>query len=262
MKIADCTALVTGANRGIGAAFVNALLEAGARRVYAAFRDPQADGLEFDASDSRITSLVLDVTDTAAVARLPAQLGDLQLLVNNAGVFVNETLLGAPDLSAARLEMEVNYFAPLNLSRSLAPVLAGNGGGAIVNVLSAAAIVPVPNMGGYSPSKFAARAMGVSLRAELAGQGTSVHNLIVGSIDTRMSSHVEGAKEPPSTVARAGLRAVRRNIPEVDTDAFAINVRASLARDPARLEQQMASMLTMETLHTGQAAPIRAGEKS
>jgi len=177
--------------------------------------------------------------------------GDLQLLVNNAGYFGNTTLFTAPGLDAARREMEVNYFAPLNLSRTLAPVLAANGGGAIVNVLSAAAIVAVPNMGGYSPSKFAARAMGVSLRAELAEQGTTVHSLIVGSIDTRMASHVEGAKEPPSTVAKAGLRAVRRNIPEVDTDAFAINVRASLARDPARLEQQMAAALKLESLHTG-----------
>lgn len=251
MDISDCTALVTGANRGIGAAFVSALLDAGARRVYAACRDPQAADLEFDAADPRITALALDVTDAGAVERLPAQAGDLQLLVNNAGCFGNTTLLTAPDLDAARQEMEVNYFAPLRLSRCLAPVLAANGGGAIVNVLSAAAIVAVPNMGGYSPSKFAARAMGVSLRAELAEQGTTVHNLIVGSVDTRMAAHVQGSKEPPATVAKAGLRAVRRNIPEVDTDAFAINVRASLARDPARLEQQMAAALKLETLHTG-----------
>jgi short-subunit dehydrogenase len=147
--------------------------------------------------------------------------------------------------------MEVNYFGPLQLSRAFAPAMARNGGGAIVNVLSAAAIVPVPNMGGYSPSKFAARAMGVSLRAELLDQNTQVHNLIVGSIDTRMAAHVQGKKESPATVAEAGLRAVRRNIPEVDTDAFAINVRAALARDPARLEQQMAAALKAETLHTG-----------
>lgn len=251
MDIEHCTALVTGANRGIGAAFVRALLEAGADKVYAACRDIDAPDLEFDRDDARIERVALDVTDEARIAELAATIGDLQLLINNAGLFAGTTLLRAPDLAAARREMETNYFGPLMLSRAFAPQLGANGGGAIVNVLSAAAIVPIPNMGGYSPSKFAARAMGVALRAELADQGTTVHNLIVGSVDTRMAAHVAGAKESPATVARAGLRAVRRNIPEVDTDDFAVAVRAAQARDPALQERQMAAMLKMETLHTG-----------
>ena len=251
MELRDCIALVTGANRGIGAAFVNSLVEAGAARVYAACRNPSAADLEFDAGDPRIEPIALDVTDAAAIAAAAEACADLTLLVNNAGYFANLTLLGAADVSAARQEMEVNYFGPLQLSRAFAPVLGRNGGGAIVNVLSAAAIVPVPNMGGYSPAKFAARAMGVSLRAELADQNTQVQNLIVGSVDTRMAAHVQGRKESPRTVAEAGLKAVRRNIPEVDTDAFAVSVRAAQARDPARLEQQMAAALKLDTLHTG-----------
>lgn len=251
MEIENSVALVTGANRGIGAAFVSALLEAGARRVYAACRDIDAPDLEIDRDDPRIERVSLDVTDAACIEALATAIGDLQLLVNNAGYFGGTTLLRAPDLDAARREMETNYFGPLMLSRAFAAQLGANGGGAIVNVLSAAAIVPVPNMGGYSPSKFAARAMGVALRAELADQGTTVHNLIVGSVDTRMAAHVAGRKESPATVARAGLRAVRRNLPEVDTDDFAVAVRAAQARDPALQERQMAAMLTMETLHTG-----------
>jgi len=251
MELDNCTALVTGANRGIGAAFVTSLLEAGAGRVYAACRNPDADDLEIDASDPRVTLRQLDVTDGERIHELASSLGDVNLLVNNAGLFAGTTLLGAPDIRAARLEMETNYFGPLLLSRAFAPQLAANGGGAIVNVLSAAAIVTVPAMGGYSPSKFAARAMGVALRAELVDRGTQVHNLIVGSVDTRMASHVQGRKEPPSTVARAGLRAVRRNIGEVDTDDFAVAVRAAQARDPALQERQMAAMLNMDTLHTG-----------
>ena len=251
MEVKDCTALVTGANRGIGAAFVHALLEAGAKKVYAGCRNPDADDLEFDPGDPRVEALRLDVSDGQSIAGVAAACPDVQLLVNNAGYFGGTTLLRAPDIDAARQEMEVNYFGPLQLSRAFAQALAANGGGAIVNVLSAAAIVPVPNMGGYSPSKFAARAMGVALRAELADQHTQVHNLIVGSIDTRMAAHVQGKKESPATVAKAGLKAVLRNIPEVDTDAFAINVRAAQARDPAKLEQQMAAALKLETLHTG-----------
>ena len=204
MDIKDCTALVTGANRGIGAAFVAALLEAGAAKVYAACRDPQAADLEFDPADPRVEALQLDVTDAPAIAAAAEACGDVQLLVNNAGYFANTTLLGAPDIGNARQEMEVNYFGPLQLSRAFAPALGRNGGGAIVNVLSAAAIVCVPNMGGYSPSKFAARAMGVALRAELMDQHTQVHNLIVGSVDTRMAAHVQGRKESPATVAAAG----------------------------------------------------------
>ena len=251
MELDQSVALVTGANRGIGAAFVTALLEAGARKVYAACRDVDAADLEFDSADPRVERIPLDVTDAARIAAVAAQIDDLQLLVNNAGYFAGTTLLRAPDIAAARREMETNYFGPLMLSRAFAAQLGANGGGAIVNVLSAAAIVPVPNMGGYSPSKFAARAMGVALRAELAEQGTQVHNLIVGSVDTRMASHVAGRKESPATVAKAGLRAVRRNIPEIDTDDFAVAVRAAQARDPAAQERQMAAMLKMETLHTG-----------
>lgn len=251
MELKDCVALVTGANRGIGAAFVDALLEAGASKVYAACRDINASDIECNSADERVVLVTLDVTDDAAITALAEDISDLQVLVNNAGYFAGHTLLAAPDVSAARREMDTNYFGPLMLSRAFAPQMARNSGGAIVNVLSAAAIVPVPNMGGYSPSKFAARAMGVSLRAELADQGTQVHNLIVGSVDTRMAAHVAGQKESPATIAKAGLRAVRKNIPEVDTDQFAVAVRAAQARNPALQEQQMAAMLKMEVLSTG-----------
>ncbi len=251
MNIENTTALVTGGNRGIGAAFVLALLEAGAKKVYACCRDPNAPDLEIDSDDERVELVALDVTDEARINELAANIDDVQLLVNNAGYFAGTTLMTAPDMSAVRREMDTNFFGPLMLSRAFAPQMAANGGGAIVNVLSAAAIVPIPNMGGYSPSKFAARAMGVSLRAELADQGTQVHNLIVGSVDTRMASHVAGAKETPATIAKAGLRAVKKNLPEVDTDSFAVAVRAAQARDPALQERQLAAMLKMETISTG-----------
>ena len=121
MDIKDCTALVTGANRGIGAAFVAALLEAGAAKVYAACRDPQAADLEFDPADPCVEALQLDVTDAQAIAAAAEACGDVQLLVNNAGYFANTTLLGAPDIDNVRQEMEVNFFGPLQLSRAFAP---------------------------------------------------------------------------------------------------------------------------------------------
>ncbi len=125
-------------------------------------------------------------------------------MVNNAGLFANQTLLGATDMAVARQEMEVNYFGTLAMCRAFAPVLGRNGGGAIINVLSAAALISIPNMGGYGPSKAATRSLSGAVRAELSPQGTQVTALIVGSVDTRMASHVEGGKEKPDDIARAG----------------------------------------------------------
>ncbi len=251
MKLQDSVALVTGGNRGIGEALVRGLLAAGARRVYVGARDPaNAAALVAEAPD-RLVAVRLDVTDPAQIAAAAEACADVSLLVNNAGAFCNETLLRAPDLTAARLEMETNYFGPLMLCRAFAPLLARHAESAIANVLSVGGIVAAPVMGGYSPSKFAGRAMSACLRAELAPQNTSVTALIVGSVDTRMASHVEGFKEAPATIAKAALKAIARGVDEVDTDFLAIDVRASLARDPKALELAMRRALTAERISTG-----------
>jgi NAD(P)-dependent dehydrogenase (short-subunit alcohol dehydrogenase family) len=252
MELRDCVALVTGANRGIGEAFVRVLLaERGATKVYAGSRDPAAAAHLEREFPGRCVALELDVTDPAEVAAAAERCGDVSLLVNNAGLFTNQLLLGAADMSAARAEMEVNFFGPLAMTRAFAPTLARNGGGCVLNVLSAAAIVALPNMGGYSPSKAAARMLSASSRAELAGQGTHVAALIVGSVETRMAAHVQGAKEKPEDIARAGLRAAERNIDELDTDRMAVEVRASLQLDPKGLERRLAKMLHATTISTG-----------
>ena len=241
MKIEGCVALVTGGNRGIGEGFVDELLEQGAARVYiasrrlvdaeaAAARDPQ-----------RLVAIELDVTREDQVAAAAARCADLNLLVNNAGSFGMTTLMTAPDLSALRVEIETNYIGMVSMVRAFAPILKANGGGAVVNVLSAGGIVAVPIMGGYSPSKFAARAASTCLRAELAPQGTHVAALIVGSVDTRMAEHIKGRiKATPRDIGRAGLVAVRHKIDEHDTDPHAVEVRAFTARDPHGLAVSMA----------------------
>ena len=251
MKIKNSIALVTGGNRGIGEAFVRAFLEAGASRVYVGTRQvDNAAHLVTEAPD-RVVAVALDVTDPAQVAAAAARCGDVSILVNNAGAFSMRRLIDAPDMSGARDEMETNYFAPLALCRAFAPILGRHDESAIVNVLSAGGLVAVPGMGGYSPSKFAARAMTTCVRAELAAQKTSVTALIVGSVDTRMASHVQGFKEPPAVIAKAGLKAIERGTDEVDTDFMAIDVRASLARDPKGLEMQMRRSLSSEPVRTG-----------
>jgi NAD(P)-dependent dehydrogenase (short-subunit alcohol dehydrogenase family) len=251
MKIKDSVVLVTGGNRGIGEAFVRAFLEAGAARVYVGTREiGNAAHLVGEAAD-RAVAVALDVTDAAQVAAAARQCDDVSILVNNAGAFAMRKLIDAPDMSGARDEMETNYFAPLAMCRAFAAILGRHSESAIVNVLSAGGLVAIPGMGGYSPSKFAARAMTTCVRAELAAQNTSVAALIVGSVDTRMASHVQGFKEPPAVIAKAGLKAIERGADEVDTDFMAIDVRASLARDPKTLEMQMRRSLSSEPVRTG-----------
>ena len=251
MQLQDCVALVTGGNRGIGEALVRALLAAGARRVHVGARDPaNAAHLVAEAPD-RVSPLRLDVTDPDQIMAAAQACGDVSLLINNAGAFCGQTLMRAPDLSAARLEMETNYFGPLAMCRAFAPILARHTESAIANVLSVGGIVAAPVMGGYSPSKFAGRAMSTCLRAELAPQNTTVTALIVGSVDTRMASHVQGFKEAPATIAKAALKAIAKGVEEVDTDYLAIDVRASLARDPKALELAMRRALTAERISTG-----------
>ncbi len=245
MKIEGCTAIVTGSNRGIGFGFIEELLAQGAARVYLAARKlADAEDAARSTGDTRVVPIQLDVTKHDQVAAAAERCTDVDLLVNNAGAFHRQTLLEAPDISFARDEVETNYLGMLAMVRAFAPILKANGGGAIVNVLSAGGICAVPNMGGYSPSKFAARAASDCLRAELEPQGTHVAALIVGSVDTRMAEHVTWqAKSSPRDIGKAGLMAAARRIDEHDTDPHAESVRAFLARDPHTLKRSMAKAL-------------------
>jgi NAD(P)-dependent dehydrogenase (short-subunit alcohol dehydrogenase family) len=251
MDISQSVAIVTGGNRGIGEAFVRELLKAGARHVYVGARDPAAAKSLVDELGGGASAVTLDVTDPDQIAAAASACPDVSIVVNNAGAFLNFRLIGADDTTAAREEMEVNYFGMLHMCRAFAPALARNGGGAIANVLSAGGIVAMPGMGGYSPSKFAARAATTCIRGELAGQGTQVTALIVGSVDTRMAAHVAGRKERPKDIAKAGINAIVRKVDELDTDAMAIEVRANLQRDPKAMERAMARMLGASVVSTG-----------
>ncbi len=251
MEIEGSVALVTGGNRGIGEAFVRAFIAAGSRRVYVGSRQKNAAAHLVAEAPDRIIAVELDVTDEQSTAYAARECPDVSILVNNAGQYCQQTLLQAPDLSSARAEMEVNYFGMLSMCRAFAPVLARCRSSAIANVLSAGGLVAVPIMGGYGPSKFASRALSTCLRAELADQGTTVTALFVGSVDTRMASHVQGAKERPETIAAVGLAAIRRGAAEVDTDLMAIEVRASTIREPESLARRFAKQLSKPVLNTG-----------
>ncbi|GAA4681780.1 SDR family oxidoreductase [Frondihabitans cladoniiphilus] len=224
MKIAGSTALVTGANRGLGVAFVAELLARGAKRVYCAAREP----LEYD--DARLVPLRLDVTDPEQVAAAAAQAPDVDLLVNNAGIMLLAPLVGAPTLDDARREMEVNYFGTLSMVRAFAPVLRANGGGAVVNMLSVASWFTPPASGSYGASKSAAWALTNGVRVELRGQGTQVVGVHAGFIDTDMARKIK-VKISPETVAEQTFDGVEAGAEEVLADAQSREVKQSLPRD-------------------------------
>lgn len=242
--VAGSVAIVTGGNRGIGRAFVEQLLAGGAARVYCGARSPEDVPPEL--VDAGAVPVQLDVTDDASVAAAAARCSDVTVVINNAGLHGRDRLIMAADPGMARREMEVNYFGPLAMIRAFAPVLAANGGGAVVNVLSVAGAIPTAFMGGYSPAKSAALFLSIIARAELEPQHTSVTALIVGSVDTRMADHVDGVKEDPRDIAIAGLKAMARGERICDTDAMAIQARAKYALDPVRWERSMAKVLFSE----------------
>ena len=224
MEISGTVALVTGANRGIGAAIADELLARGARTVYAAVRRPET------ITDSRLTPLPLDVSDPESVRAAADAAADVDLVVNNAGIAHVSTALTA-DLAAARAELETNYLGLVTMTQAFAPVLAGNGVGAFVNLLSVVSWLAVPHLTTYSASKAAAWAYSNAARVQLAGQGTDVVGVHVGYVDTDMSAELDGDKVAPSAVAVAALDALERGAPEALVDDFARNVKAALSDD-------------------------------
>jgi NAD(P)-dependent dehydrogenase (short-subunit alcohol dehydrogenase family) len=219
------TALVTGANRGIGRHLAAQLLERGAT-VYAAARRPES----IDLPGARM--LALDITDPEAVAAAAREAGAVDLLVNNAGISSGTNLLD-PDLAGVRADLDVNFWGTLSMVRAFAPVLARNGGGAIVNVSSALSWFAFPGAGSYAVSKAANWNMSNALRLELAGQGTLVTSVHLGSAETDMTRDYDGPKIDPADAARAALDGVVAGRIEVVVDDWSEMIKASLAEDPA-----------------------------
>ncbi|MFN8442582.1 MAG: SDR family oxidoreductase [Caldilineaceae bacterium] len=236
-------ALVTGANRGIGAAFVNGLLEAGAQRVYAAARTPQTLAA-LAQSDGRVVPITLDISDDTSVQEAATRLVDVDLLVNNAGVLLGTRLIAADDLAAARQEMEVNYFGLLRMCRAFAPILATNGGGTLINVLSILSRMANPAGGGYSASKAAALSLTQAVRGELRAQGTRVIGVLPGYVDTAMTAAITDAKIQPSEVVRATFDALRTNQDDVYPGEQATQLAAMLLQNPKAVEYLFAQSVT------------------
>jgi NAD(P)-dependent dehydrogenase (short-subunit alcohol dehydrogenase family) len=225
MKIDGSVALVTGANRGLGRVYARELVARGAAKVYGAARDPGA------VTEPGVTPIALDITDSQHVIRVAQQCADVSLLVNNAGVMKASTFISAPGVDAARLEMETNYFGMLGMCRAFAPVLAANGGGAIVNMLSVTSFYTNPIDASYGASKAAAWSLTNGIRTELHHQGTLVVAVHAAFIDTDMAAGIDAPKISPESVAQQAFDAVAAGQVEVLADERSRFVKASLPRD-------------------------------
>jgi NAD(P)-dependent dehydrogenase (short-subunit alcohol dehydrogenase family) len=191
MNIAKKTVLITGANRGIGQALVDEAFRRGVKRVYAGTRGA------LTIADERVTPLTLDVTNPEQIRRAIAEIETLDVLMNNAGIAIYDDLSG---FDAIEQHLAVNLFGAFHVTRAALPLLKRSKG-AIVNNLSLMALAPLPVVPAYSISKAAAFSMTQSLRALLAGQGVTVHGVLLGPVDTDVTRGFEIPNAWPELVA-------------------------------------------------------------
>ncbi len=240
-RIEGAVALVTGANRGIGRALTEALLSRGVKKVYATARNPEALGA---LRDDRLVALRLDVTDANQIRAAAEAASDVELVFNNAGVALASGIADPTDLGQAWREMEVNYFGPLQLLQRLAPTLAKNGGGAVVNVGSVAGLTNIPFLPTYSASKAALHSLTQAARILLGAQGTSVFGVYAGPVDTDMARELAMPKTSPRDVAFAILDGIEAGQEDIFPDPFAVDFGRRFQSSPKASERQIAAMVS------------------
>lgn len=235
-RLDDRIVLVTGANGGLGEEFVRQALERGAAKVYATARSPR----QWD--DDRIVPLTLDLTDAGSIAAAAAAAPDVDLLVNNAAIAPSSdgSIVSADD-DVLRSVFETNVFGTIKVSSAFAPVLARNGGGAVLNVLSLAAWTPIPTV--YAASKAAAWSATNGLRTELAAQGTTVTGVLVGMIDTAMGARFDVPKVSPESVVAQAYDGAVAGAFEVLADEDTRMVKGLLSRPAEDLGEATAQAL-------------------
>jgi NAD(P)-dependent dehydrogenase (short-subunit alcohol dehydrogenase family) len=241
MKIENATALVTGANRGIGRAIVAALLAGGVRKVYAAARDTSSLAETIALDPARVVALRLDVSDPATIDAAASTAADVTLLVNNAGVLDFGSALDMP-LPAIARNFEVNFYGPLLMARAFAPIIERQGGGAIVNLSSVVALASMPGLAGYNASKAALWSLTQSLRGSLAAKGVAVHGVFPGPVDTDMAAEITFPKTSPAEVAHAILAGVAEGSEDIFPDGMSRQVYDAWKTDHKAVERQFAAV--------------------
>jgi len=239
MKIKNEVALVTGSNRGIGKALVEALINAGAKKIYASARD--ISKLSIPSSNTEIVALPCDISDIHSMHNTLEKIDDVTLLINNAGVLSAGNILDV-SLDDIKHDFETNFFGTLALSRALAPVIQKNGGGAIVNILTLLSFASMPHFAAYNASKAAAWSMTMSLRASLSDRNVKVHSVFPGAVDTDMLDGIDMPKTLPSAVAKAIIEGIENNQEDIFPDPMSQEVYGNWSNDHKAVERQFAQM--------------------
>ena len=235
MKIEGAIALVTGANRGLGLRFVEALVEFGAARIYATARNIDTLDPLVRKHGGLVVPLGLDVTEQAQVDAVAVAARDVTLLLNSAGVLDGRSLLETPSLSGFEHEMAVNVFGLARMCQAFAPIVEANGGGAIVNMLSVACLVQYPPNGTYTATKAAAMSLTEVMKFELRDRGVEVFGIYAGWIDTEMAGHAAVDKASPDEVARNTMLGIETGDSDIDATAGVAQTRTALRDDPEGL---------------------------
>ena len=243
ITIKESIALVTGANRGIGKAIVEQLIDQGAAKIYACARNKDSLQPLVEGHADKIIALELDVTNETHIQQAAKQAGDVNIVINNAGILNYTAIVAAADTNSAREEMEVNYFGLLNMTRAFAPILKTNGPGAFVNISSIGGLFGIPMLGTYCASKAAVHSLTQSVRGELASQGILVIGVYPGPIDTHMTKDIDMEKETPTQVAKAILKGIQNGIEDVYPDKVSQETAVGLQADSKAVEKQWAEML-------------------
>ena len=227
MQIENSTVLITGANRGIGLAFAKAFLARGAHKVYAGARDPSKISM------AGVTPIQLDVNSVSEVQAAAQLAKDVTIVVNNAGIANLGSFMAEDAEAALRNHLETNVLGPLRVSRAFAPVLARNGGGALINVASIASWITSPLLASYAVSKSALWSLSNGLRNDLRSQGTQVLTLHMGFVDTDLTKGLEMPKSTPEAIVERALQALEAGALEVLADEITQQVKAGLSAEQA-----------------------------
>ena len=238
MNFENRTVLVTGANRGIGRATVEALLDKGVSKVYAGARSTTSLP---DFGDDRVVQLAIDITDSDSVQAAASAAPDVDLLINNAGTAAFADILSAP-LDVIRSDMDVNYYGTLSVTRAFLPALERKKGAAIVNVVTLAAFVAFPSLGGYSASKAALFSLSQGIRMSLAPRGIAVHTVNPGPIDTDMAKEIDMDKVTPQHAAAEILRGLEAGEADIFPDPTSTQLFGVWKQDYRALEQAVYDM--------------------
>ncbi|MCI5105312.1 MAG: SDR family oxidoreductase [Pseudomonadales bacterium] len=247
IDIKDKVILITGANRGIGKAFVLTALAQGAKKVYACSRDEANLAEVLEAGGDKVLPITLDVTNQEQVDAAASQAPDVEILINNAGVGANldkpVSASASNDEKRMQLELNVNYFGIVKMVRAFAGILNNNGGGAIVNILSIAGLSNFPFAPGYSASKHAAHAITQHFRAELARNNTLVAGVYPGPIDTDMAKDLPLDKTSPEAVAEHVYAEIAKGSEDIFPDPYAQGFVQQLEADRKALEKASAALI-------------------